>query len=438
MTTRRAALLLAAAAAASCNQRFEVGVVESHPRLDPSFGRGGVATVASGGVEPLDLAAHALAIQPDGRIVAVGTGGSAANRDFLAVRLTDSGSLDSSFGQAGLVTVDFGAPADLAQAVRVLESGELLIAGESRDPAAAVEFAAALVRLRANGTVDPDFGPRRLDAVGDNELVNDLAVLPSGAIRLAGHGRASSSDANELLVYGLRPEGAVDPSFAQAAVRIGFFGGDDFGTSLVVDAQNRLVVAGSARRDSTDADFALARLLPDGTLDSTFQDGHGFAGRVATDFFAAEDRCIGLALQPDGKLVCAGLATRSGATDFALARYLPSGALDESFGHGGKVVMDLGGADSASAVLVLADGRILAGGQAQSARGDADFALLELNADGSPAENFGVRGAAAFDLGSGRDDGIHSMALDSEGRVLLLGHVSDGSTSNLAVARLSP
>jgi uncharacterized delta-60 repeat protein len=119
---------------------------------------------------------------------------------------------------------------------------------------------------------------------------------------------------------------------------------------------------------SADTDFALARYLPDGRLDLTF----GVGGKVTTDFTGAEgsDGVGGLIRQPDGKLVAAGRACLNFTCDFALVRYLHNGRLDPSFGDGGTVTTDFGGDDQAGPLVRQPDGKLVAAGGA-----GGDFAL---------------------------------------------------------------
>src|SRR5207247_383388 len=169
--------------------------------------------------------------------------------------------------------------------------------------------------------------------------------------------------------------GGLDASFGTSGTVITDFAGDsDAALALVRQADGKVVAAGERRAcvggehdgercQVTDdcsafpcvADFALARYRADGSVDLTF----GSGGRVVTDF-GGDDTAFALAVQPDGKIVVAGVSTGGGTMDFALARYDSDGALDTSFGSGGRVVTDLGGNggnDEAFALVVQPDGR---------------------------------------------------------------------------------
>jgi uncharacterized delta-60 repeat protein len=125
-----------------------------------------------------------------------------------------------------------------------------------------------------------------------------------------------------------------------------------------------------------------------GDLDPTF----GIDGKVTTDLFAGDDIAFALAIQPDGKFVAAG-RTENAITgfDFALARYNSNGSLDSSFGSAGKVSTDFfGNLDTAVAVALQSDGKIIASGQVFDAPGNNIlFGLARYNSNGSLDSTFG-------------------------------------------------
>ena len=107
---------------------------------------------------------------------------------------------------------------------------------------------------------------------------------------------------------------------------------------VAVQSDGKLVIAGSASFSGSGRNFVLLRLLPNGNLDSTF----GTSGQVVTDFAGALDFVAAVAIQGDGKIVAGGLAQTGAEYDFAVVRYLPNGSLDPTFGTGGKVTTDFG------------------------------------------------------------------------------------------------
>ena len=138
--------------------------------------------------------------------------------------------------------------------------------------------------------------------------------------------------------------------------------------------------------------FAVARYNPDGSLDTTFGNG----GTVTTDFLGAEDDAFSVLIQPDGKIVAVGSANSPvDFYDFAAARYLPNGTLDTTFGSAGRMRVDFGNQDMdiASDAALQADGKIVAAGTTVFDFGvEQDFALTRFNTNGTVDTTFGTGG----------------------------------------------
>jgi uncharacterized delta-60 repeat protein len=195
---------------------------------------------------------------------------------------------------------------------------------------------------------------------------------------------------------------------------------DDIANALVLQPDGKLVAAGVSRRD-----LALARYRPNGSLDTSF----GGDGTVTARFGAV----AALVAQPDGKLVVAGT---SADDDFALARFNPNGSLDTSFGVGGKVTTVFGSEASVASTLVLQpDGKLVAGGRTD---GDSpEFALARYNPNGSLDTSFGTGGKVTTALGP-EDDEIWALVLQPDGKLVAAGQSTDGSNEYFALARYEP
>jgi uncharacterized delta-60 repeat protein len=314
--------------------------------LDPTFGvRGRVTTDFFGNA----AGARALVRQPDGKLVAAGWScqdASCAVNGFALARYLPEGRLDASFGVGGLVTTTFGGVGNLDEGARalVLQPDGKLVAGGG--------FSSfRLARYLPDGRLDPTFGTGgtvTTDAGSIFDTLRALVLQPDGKLVAAGDACFHFCLAR-LARY--LPDGRLDPTFGTEGL-VTVSGG--FAHALVLQPDGKLVTAGSG----------LTRCLPDGRLDPTFGDG----GRVTTDFLA-----LALVLQPDGTLVAAGGSSPFGdeTSDFALARYLPEGRLDASFGVGGRVTTDFfAGDDAAGALILQPDGKLVAAGAA-----DGHFAL---------------------------------------------------------------
>jgi len=408
--------------------------------LDPSFGSGGIVVTDFNG--SIDDAAFAIAVQPDGKILAAGYAFSfASNYDFALVRYLPDGSLDAGFGMNGKVATDFHGSSDVAFAIALQPDGKIIAAGYAlRLDGPAFDF--ALARYNADGSLDASFGVGgkvTTDFDRGWDQAHALLLQPDGKIVVAGEA-AIGGAATDFALARYNADGSLDTSFGAAGkVTTRFAGGFDRANTIVLQADGKIVAAGSATSRATGPDFALVRYNADGSLDATF----GIDGRVVTDFsagggiFANSDGASSAALQSDGKIVVAGASTHEPTfIDFVLARYNPDGSLDASFADGGKAELSFFGnssIDSISGVANQPDGKIVVAGITTTAT--RDFALARYNADGRLDLTFGVNGKVATDLGNA-DNNAFAMALQPDGRIVIAGQAQpNSSSSNFALAR---
>jgi uncharacterized delta-60 repeat protein len=176
-----------------------------------------------------------------------------------------------------------------------------------------------------------------------------------------------------------------------------------------------------------------------GDLDPTF----GTGGKVTTDFVGGHDQARALVVTADGRLVAAGLATGEATNlDFALARYNPDGSLDPSFGNGGEVTTDFGGFppdDHAHSLVQQADGKLVVAGGVFRSDGDFDndFALARYNPDGSLDASFGNGGIVLTDFADGEE--AHALALQADGKLVAAGVAfTSGAGQMFGLARYNP
>ncbi|MCG7208754.1 calcium-binding protein [Streptomyces arenae] len=386
--------------------------------LDTAFGGNGRVVTDFGG----DDSANDVAVQPDGKIVSVGSAAdsSVPESDFAVTRHNPDGTLDTGFGGDGKVTTPVNnmiADGDLqwseAHAVALQPDGKIVVAGGSwRGYENCCWF--TVVRYNADGTLDTGFGDgdgRVFTDFGTPEEAADVAVQPDGKIVAAGYvgGRAAVARYN--------PDGSPDTSFSgdgmvttNPAGSTPQEGGD--ARALLLQPDGKIVVAGEV--GTTRFDFALIRYNPDGGLDT----GFGDSGIQRTDF-GDYDSAEALALQPDGKIVAAG----GGGGGFALARYNANGTLDPGFDGNGLVVTPGGAAQD---VRLQSDGRIVVAGS-----GSGGFNVLRYNPDGSLDGGFGNNGRTTTSFGG--SDVAHGVALQSDGRIVAVGQ--GGPNGDFALAR---
>jgi uncharacterized delta-60 repeat protein len=225
--------------------------------------------------------------------------------------------------------------------------------------------------------------------------------------------------------------GMLDPMFGISGKVVTDFGEVNASIrSVAVQSDGKIVVVGHVS-DATFNDWAMSRYNADGTLDSTFGDG----GKVISDFDGRYENAGGLALQNDGKIIVVG-HTGGGDSDidFALARYNAHGTLDSTFGEDGQVITDFGGLDDLiRSVALQSDGKIVVAGRSDNGSSD-DFALARYNADGTLDTSFDGDGKLTSDFG-GLKDRAQSVVVQSDGKIVVAGHSESGSDSKFALVR---
>jgi uncharacterized delta-60 repeat protein len=407
--------------------------------LDPTFGTGGtVRTDFAGNIDQ----ANAVAIQPNGQIVAAGSSFSNSKtvEDFIVARYNANGALDKRFGKNGKITTDFFRNVDSISAIALQPDGAIVVAGFAQlGGNGGTPRVFALARYRSDGSPDSSFGNggSLTTSFGGNFAAASAVMLqPDGKILVAGTVDFNPDVPGSGLDFALaryNSSGTLDGSFGKGGkVVFDFFGSFDQANGAVLQPDGKIIVVGSASYDSANRDigFALARFNPDGSIDL----GFGTGGKQITGFFGAGAKANGVVMQPDGKFVVAGTAsdsaTRPVATDVALARYNSDGSLDAGFGSGGQTAIPFpdSATEQGNALALLPDGKIVVAGTAfKTFATPPDFALVRYNSDGS------LDGIKTTDIAGGTDEAL-GIAVQSDGKVVLAGRAFR-SNFDLTLAR---
>jgi len=208
------------------------------------------------------------------------------------------------------------------------------------------------------------------------------------------------------------------------------------GKSFTVQPDGKIVIAGDVVRNSQQREFALSRINPDGTLDTSF----GTNGIVVAMLGNNADSVVKVRLQPDGKIILAGTSWADGtAYNIMLIRYNSNGTLDTTFNSTGFVTRNINGEsyDYAGDIAVLPDGKIvLVGNTNPSIFAEGDILLMRFNANGTLDTTFDGDGILTITTTAGGAAG--QIIILSDGKYLVTGYRNDGVKPNFLLMRLNP
>ncbi|MFB3905833.1 MAG: hypothetical protein ACE15E_20480 [Acidobacteriota bacterium] len=324
--------------------------------------------------------------------------------------LAGEGDLDPSFGTGGKLSADITGQLldDAVGDVALLPDGRILVAGTTSSGFPS-EHDVAVVVFEPDGSLDESFGQggRVLIDRGGNEFCDAVVVQPDGRVLLGGYRTTLPDGPPESLVFRLNPDGVLDTTFGnqEAFEPVLSFAVVDL--ALLPDGA---IAAAGSRPSPSGSDFAIARLTSSGILDNEF----GMGGVVILDF-GADDYLTQLSIDPDGRLVAAGLNTAGG---LEVSRLLPDGSPDLSFFGAGQGVVDLTCFYDVSTVIQQ-DGKMVVG-TATGGAGLSNFLLARFNPDGSLDAGFGTDGVVTGDL-TGTDDYLTCVTLQPDGKILAVG-----------------
>jgi uncharacterized delta-60 repeat protein len=367
--------------------------------LDPTFGGDGTVFTRISSQGNTDILED-LALQSDGKILAVAGvfGDDSQSADFGVVRYVPDGTLDPTFGSGGITSTDLtDGGADIANAVALQSDGRIVVSGLAISfGRRSSSLAAGVARYLPDGSLDSSFGRGGIVTVslkGASLFANDVAIQPDGKIVVLGTRSVCDEDFNCTDAFAFlrfTSSGALDRSFGQRGIVITDVGSSSFATELALQSDGKLVAVGGS-----DGGFVLTRHNTNGSLDLTFGQG----GIVTTQFPDGESFAGGVVIQPDGRIIAAGSAGGFAGV-MALARYSSDGSLDSGFGSGGLVTTTIGSGAHAADVALQSDGRIVAGGTAIPPRTFPTFALARYTSAGSPDRRFGRAGIVTTDFGN--------------------------------------
>lgn len=408
---------------------FALARLNSDGSLDTDFGDNGKTHHSLGLVNGQ---IYAIALQPDGKIIAAGYRGSTVdpttNQAGLSVfelaRYLPDGNLDNSFGAAGSVTINLPGNRSEAYDVIVQPDGKIVAVGLDGDNGSSPTTSFAIVRLNADGSPDNTFDADGMKTImmgrPGKSVANSVVMLPGGNYILGGVSLNSGSSDRDFALVGLLSNGDLDPAFNGGDVlRVDFSGGNDQVNALALQNDGMILAGGSAA-----GNFGIARLDANGNLDLNFDTD----GTLTKDVRVGNNDFItSISIQPDNKILSVGYSSNGSGTDVSVVRFLANGSMDNSFDTDGQLEYSPGySTDDARAMVVQPDGKILVTGQYRNTN-TTSSAIVRYLPEGEPDPSFGTGGKMLFP-GGGDWELVESIALQSDGKILIGGNVDSEIT----------
>ena len=394
--------------------------------LDTTFGTGGIVTSNIAIGSSADYA-RSIAVQPNGKIVIVGESDQGSSRDFAVLRYNTNGTLDTTFSEDGKVTTDIGNETeDIAESVAVQSDGKIVVVGRSFG-----EF--VVVRYNSDGSLDNTFG-------GDGIVTTILGVsanaksvvIHNGKIIVAGD--SSQIGSRDFSVARYLEDGSLDTTFGTGGIVTTDIGNNtpESAFSVAVQSDGRIIVVGETNQVDFVWDFAVVRYNTDGSLDTSFSGD----GKVVTATSISNEAALSVVVQPDNKIIVAGESHQVDSTDFAVVRYNTDGSLDDTFGGDGIVTTEFSDYTNAyaSSVTLQSDRKIIVAGGV-SIGDDLHFAVVRYNTNGTLDTTFGVDGKVTTDINNSAEDYARSVAVQSDGKIIVAGDSSQVGSRDFTVVR---
>ncbi len=379
--------------------------------LDSTFNPGAGPTQTPGQIG-FELSVRDLAVQPDGKTIIVGFYSAADDTRSIVLRLNVDGSFDTSFS--------LHAPFFLsrAKAVKIQPDGKILIGGDFDsldDVVMGNPLHNGIVRLNSDGSLDSTFNIGTGAGSGFVNKVNALALQPDGKILIGGH-FTQYNGVNRGGIARLNPDGTLDTTFDPGT---GVSGINQNVLTLALQPDGKILIGGSFSGYNGISRHQIARLNANGSLDATFNPGTG----------PDSGSLLVLTLQTDGKVIIGGSFTQyNGSTRNRIVRINSNGSLDTSFNPG------IGANGSVFEIGIQPDGKILVGGQFSQYASISRGGVARINVDGSLDSTFDP-GAG---IGSSLTLGVQALVSLADGKVLVGGDFTqyNGVTRN-GIARVN-
>ncbi|MGB5013911.1 MAG: hypothetical protein WBO68_07745 [Pyrinomonadaceae bacterium] len=339
--------------------------------LDTTFSGDGIFLLHNSNSDNL----NAVAIQTDGKIVAVGQSNSSS--EAYAIRLNTNGTLDTTFSGDGLFEIT---SAGIALSVALQTDGKIVIGSRG------LSGESIIIRLTTTGGLDTTFDTDGLVSLSPSHFEPyGLAIQSNGRIVVAGS--SSIFAGGDISTVRLLTTGALDPTFDSDGIAVtAVYAGDSEARSLAIQTDGKILVGGGPGANGSETEAALVRYNSNGSLDTTF-DGDGIK-TFNLNIGSGDKYFNDLAAQADGKILAIGDTTYSILSlfvieDFTILRLNADGSFDTSFDGNGIVRSQW--CEQGSDLALQTDGKIVAIGwqERPSSPNDSGICTQRFNDNGA-------------------------------------------------------
>jgi len=296
----------------SATNNEEITVVRFNPNgsIDKTFGNNGIVITEVSSEKDIG---ESIAIQPDGKILVVGTTSHSPTFDIVLIRYNEDGTMDYGFGRGGIVITDINAALNLGKSLALQPDGKIVVSGYTH---VGRKFFMTLVRYDPNGILDPSFGENGIVITDINGRRGkmDLALQTDGKIILIGPSEINGS--HHFTVLRFNSNGTPDINFGKNGVTKTIIGNHSEAESVALNSKGNIIVAGTTELGNES--FVVAMYNQNGMLVPDF----GLDGMVKINFAKNSiDRAHSVVIDTDGNIIVAG-ETKNSYTTFGLVRLI--------------------------------------------------------------------------------------------------------------------
>lgn len=313
------------------NNSLDIAIARYHPdgSLDISFNpTGSQPGTLTFGTPTRDESARAVVIDEENRIVVVGTSSTSLNDQWEIVRFNEDGSLDTTFNSGGLNSNQPGVVLlqietfDTARSVVLDSLGRIIVAGTTND---GILTEAAVARFTEAGILDTTFGGNNGGRAGIFQFIldsnmseaNGIAITADDELYIAGS--FNNTLITQFLVFKLTLDGVLDTTFTgvdspPGTAILSIQGINDSAFAIEIDSSGRIVAGGQSNALVGFSEFALVRYLPSGALDTSFNPTPTTSGIVITQVGTRSSAIASLAFDSLNAIVVTGVSSALNGT----------------------------------------------------------------------------------------------------------------------------